>query len=125
MSNDPVSADVATRASPREILDLAEACVQFVKRATGVELDFTPETLPVLDASEVVSDPDLGTVSIVGTGMASAPGYAALMFRTLFDHSINIELISTSDIRITCLVRSEQVPEAVRALHAAFDLDKE
>jgi aspartate kinase len=57
--------------------------------------------------------------------MASAPGYAALMFRTLFDHSINIELISTSDIRITCLVRSEQVPEAVRALHEAFDLDKE
>jgi aspartate kinase len=88
-------------------------------------LDVVRETLPVLDASEVVSDPDLGTVSIVGTGMASAPGYAALMFRTLFDHSINIELISTSDIRITCLVRSEQVPEAVRALHDAFDLDKE
>lgn len=81
--------------------------------------------LPALAAAEVVSDPGLGTVSIVGTGMASAPGYAALMFRTLFDHSINIELISTSDIRITCLVRSEQVPEAVRALHAAFDLDKE
>jgi aspartate kinase len=57
--------------------------------------------------------------------MASAPGYAALMFRTLFDHNINIELISTSDIRITCLVRGEQVPEAVRALHTAFDLDKE
>jgi aspartate kinase len=88
-------------------------------------LDVVRETLPILDASEVASDPNLGTVSIVGTGMASAPGYAALMFRTLFDHSINIELISTSDIRITCLVRSEQVPEAVQALHAAFDLDKE
>lgn len=81
--------------------------------------------LPALNAAEVVSDPDLGTVSVVGTGMASAPGYAALMFRTLFDHGINIELISTSDIRITCLVRGEQVPEAVRALHTAFDLDKE
>jgi len=81
--------------------------------------------LPALNANEVVSDPDLGTVSIVGTGMASAPGYAAVMFRTLFDHNINIELISTSDIRITCLVRGEQVPEAVRALHTAFDLDRE
>ncbi|MFN8584129.1 MAG: aspartate kinase [Dehalococcoidia bacterium] len=81
--------------------------------------------LPSLNANEVVSDPNLGTVSIVGTGMASAPGYAAVMFRTLFDHGINIELISTSDIRITCLVRGEQVPEAVRALHTAFDLDKE
>ena len=68
--------------------------------------------------------PSLGTVSVVGTGMASAPGYAALMFRTLFDHGINIELISTSDIRITCLVTPGAVPEAVRALHAAFDLDK-
>lgn len=49
MSNDPGNADVATRASPREILELADACVRFVKRATGVELDFAPETLPVLD----------------------------------------------------------------------------
>ncbi|MEZ4553523.1 MAG: aspartate kinase [Dehalococcoidia bacterium] len=81
--------------------------------------------LPGLNAAEVVSDPNLGTVSVVGTGMASAPGYAALMFRTLFEHGINIELISTSDIRITCLVRGEQVPEAVRALHTAFDLDRE
>jgi aspartate kinase len=73
----------------------------------------------------VVSDADLGTVSVVGTGMASAPGYAARMFRTLFDHGINIELISTSDIRITCLVRRAQVEDAVRALHEAFALDRE
>jgi aspartate kinase len=57
--------------------------------------------------------------------MASAPGYAARMFRTLFDQGINIELISTSDIRITCLVRRSQVADAVRALHEAFALDKE
>jgi aspartate kinase len=78
-----------------------------------------------LGASEVVSSPDLGTVSIVGTGMASAPGYASRMFRTLFEHEINIDMISTSDIRITCVVEAEQVADAVRALHAAFDLDRE
>ncbi len=72
----------------------------------------------------VVSAPDLGTVSVVGTGMASAPGYAALMFKTLFDNSINIEMISTSDIRITCVVESSRVGDAVRALHAAFELDR-
>lgn len=72
----------------------------------------------------VVSAPDLGTVSVVGTGMASAPGYAALMFKTLFDNSINIEMISTSDIRITCVVDSSRVGDAVRALHAAFELDR-
>ena len=81
--------------------------------------------LPQIDAREVVSDPDLGSVSIVGTGMATTPGYAARMFRTLFDHGINIELISTSEIRITCIVRAAQVMEAVNALHEAFALDRE
>ena len=57
--------------------------------------------------------------------MSTSPGFAARMFRTLFEHGINIELISTSEIRITCIVRAEQVGEAVRALHAAFDLDRE
>ena len=82
-------------------------------------------TLPAIGAADVVTDADLGTVSVVGTGMASAPGYAATMFRALFDAKINIELISTSDIRITCLVRKAQVADAVRALHEAFALDRE
>ncbi|MPZ98250.1 MAG: aspartate kinase [Dehalococcoidia bacterium] len=81
--------------------------------------------LPHIGGSEVVFAPDLGTVSIVGTGMASAPGYAAKMFRTLFDHEININMISTSDIRITCVVESDRVADAVRALHSAFELERE
>lgn len=80
--------------------------------------------LETIGGGGVVTAPDLGTVSVVGTGMASAPGYAALMFRTLFDHQINIEMISTSDIRITCVVESARVGDAVRALHAAFELDR-
>jgi aspartate kinase len=78
-----------------------------------------------IGAAEIVSSPDLGTVSIVGTGMASAPGYAARMFRTLFEHEINIDMISTSDIRITCVVEADQVVDAVKALHTAFALDRE
>ena len=81
--------------------------------------------LPQIDARELVSDADLGSVSIVGTGMATSPGYAARMFRTLFEHEINIELISTSEIRISCIVRASQVTKAVRALHDAFALDRE
>jgi aspartate kinase len=57
--------------------------------------------------------------------MITAPGYASLMFRTLFDEGINIEMISTSDIRITCIVSEAKVSDAVRALHRAFELDKE
>ena len=81
--------------------------------------------LPRIEAREVLADPDFGSVSIVGTGMASSPGYAARMFEVLFEHAINIELISTSEIRITCIVRAAQVEEAVRALHEGFALDRE
>ena len=87
-------------------------------------LDVVNKMLPVIGGSSVVSAPDLGTVSVVGTGMASAPGYAARMFKTLFDNKINIEMISTSDIRITCVVDADKVGDAVRALHAAFELDR-
>lgn len=78
-----------------------------------------------LGAAQVVSEPDLGTVSVVGTGMASAPGFAARMFKTLHEAGINIDMISTSDIRITCVIASAQVGDAVRALHDAFELDRQ
>ena len=65
---------------------------------------------------------DLAKVSVVGTGMQNAPGYAATMFRALSDAGINIEMITTSEIRITCIIDESKVPEAVRALHSAFEL---
>jgi aspartate kinase len=65
----------------------------------------------------------LAKVSIVGTGMQSAPGYAARMFSALAREQVNIDMISTSDIRITCVVARDQVEQAVRALHMAFELD--
>ena len=77
-----------------------------------------------LGAAEVLLDTDLVKVSLIGTGMQSAPGYAALMFRTLSDAGINIELITTSEIRITVLVRADRGEEAVRLLHRAFALDQ-
>ena len=83
------------------------------------------EVLPRINAAEVIADPDFGSVSIVGTGMSSSPGYAARMFELLFEHGINIELISTSEIRITCIVRAGQVESAVQALHEGFALDRE
>ncbi len=83
------------------------------------------EVLPRIDAAEVIADPDFGSISIVGTGMTSSPGYAARMFELLYEHGINIELISTSEIRITCIVRAEQVEAAVQALHDGFALDRE
>jgi aspartate kinase len=77
-----------------------------------------------IGAGELVSDLSLAKVSIVGAGMQSGPGYAATMFRTLFDEGINIELITTSEIRITCIIDESRVTEAVRALHKAFELEE-
>jgi aspartate kinase len=68
------------------------------------------------------TDTEIGKVSIVGAGMRSHPGVAATVFRTLAREEVNIEMISTSAIRISCIIREESVPHAVRALHAAFAL---
>ncbi|WP_354698710.1 Aspartokinase [Paraconexibacter sp. AEG42_29] len=72
--------------------------------------------------TELVTDETMGKVSIVGAGMKFHPGVAAKVFGTLGDAGINIHMISTSPIRISCVVPGDDVPDAVRALHAAFDL---
>jgi aspartate kinase len=77
-----------------------------------------------INAGTVATDAKIGKVSIVGTGIQSAPGFASRMFRCLYDAGINIEMISTSEIRITCIIAEDQVPAAVRALHEAFELEK-
>ena len=77
-----------------------------------------------LESRGVVSADNLAKISIVGTGMQDAPGYAARLFRVLADNGINIDMITTSDIRITCIVKEAQVGEAARAVHAAFQLEK-
>ena len=75
-----------------------------------------------IGATKVSSDPDIGRVSLIGAGMKSNAGVAALTFETLAAAGINIEMISTSSIRISCIVREAQIEEAVQALHDAFEL---
>jgi aspartate kinase len=75
-------------------------------------------------ASGYEATADIAKVSVVGTGMLNTPGIAATMFRTLADAGINIELISTSEIRITCIIKRDEVRNAVQALHRAYQLDE-
>src|SRR4051812_38565587 len=70
----------------------------------------------------ISEDPEMGKVSVVGAGMKSHPGVAAKVFTTLGDQAINIEMISTSPIKISCVVTADSVDRAVRALHEAFEL---
>jgi aspartate kinase len=76
-----------------------------------------------IGATRVLSAGGIAKLSIVGTGMLGTPGIAGRMFRALADAGINIEMISTSEIRITCLVARDQVEKGVRILHKTFDLD--
>lgn len=85
-------------------------------------IEITQNSLPA-EGSELVSGLNFAKVSIVGTGMQNTPGYAARMFKTLADAGVNIEMISTSEVRITCIVDTDMAEDAVRALHTAFDLD--
>ncbi len=76
-----------------------------------------------LGGSEVETDSDIARVSLIGAGMKSNPGVAATMFETLAAEGVNIEMISTSSIRISCVVRAQHLEKAVRALHDAFKLE--
>ncbi len=77
-----------------------------------------------IGASGVVSEPSLASVSIVGSGMQNTPGYASRMFRILADGNINIDMITTSEIRISCIIQEAQAVDAVRLLHRDFQLDE-
>ena len=114
-----------------------DVIVQNVSVEGSTDLSFTvaradlAKTLKIVEpvareigAKQVQSSDKLGKVSVVGAGIQSAPGIAAAMFKALYDAGLNIEMISTSEIRITCIVDRTRVEEAVRTLHATFELDR-
>ena len=81
------------------------------------------ELVGELGIEQVATDEAMGKVSIIGAGMRSHPGVAAKVFRVLGEAEINIEMIATSPIKISCVIHLDRIPEAVRALHSAFGLD--
>jgi aspartate kinase len=91
-----------------------------------VPIDDLPVALDTLKAMDqfdsIESDEAMGKVSVIGAGMRSHPGVAAKVFRVLGEQGINIQMISTSPIKISCVIDGARVPDAVRALHDAFDL---
>lgn len=93
---------------PRSDLRAAQEALEPVAAELGIE--------------SVDAVPEMGKVSIIGAGMKSHPGVAAKVFQVLAEERINIEMISTSPIKISCVIAAGQVPTAVRALHSAFEL---
>ena len=81
------------------------------------------ELTSVIGFGTLISEPGLAAVSVVGSGMQHTPGYASRMFRVLADGSVNIDMITTSEIRISCIISEDQAEDAVRLLHRGFQLD--
>jgi aspartate kinase len=110
IQNEPRTAGALAELSftvPRDDVTAARAALQPIATELGIQLE---------------TNDSMGKVSIVGAGMKSHPGVAAKVFSVLGAQEINIEMISTSPIRISCVVPVEKVEEAVKALHTAFDL---
>jgi aspartate kinase len=114
-----------------------DVIVQNVSHDNVTDISFTvgrtdlPRALRLVDpvaremgAREVTSSDNLAKISVVGSGLAGNPGYAAHMFGTLAEEGVNIVSITTSEIRITCLIEESEVKRAAQALHRAFRLDQ-
>ncbi|WP_419844964.1 aspartate kinase [Candidatus Poriferisocius sp.] len=86
--------------------------------------DITKTVAAEIGATGVTADRDIARISLVGAGMKSHPGVAATMFETLSENQVNIEMISTSPIRISCVIRQEHADKATQALHEAFGLSR-
>jgi aspartate kinase len=87
-------------------------------------LDVLEKAGPTIGYRELTNDDNMAKISIIGIGMRTHPGVAQTMFRTLSEKGINIQVISTSEIKVSVLIAEEYVELAVRALHAAYELDK-
>lgn len=117
VSAEHVSVDTVLQNVARGPVEISFTVPQEDAPATRRALAHAQETLGPIEIDEIA---DLGKVSLVGAGMRSNPGVAARMFRTLADAGINLRLISTSPIKISCLVARVDVDKAVRSLHATF-----
>jgi aspartate kinase len=88
-------------------------------------LETTERIKKEIQAREIVADDKIAKLSIVGIGMRTHSGIADKMFKTLSDEEINIQMISTSEIKISCVIEESQAEKALISMHDAFELDKE
>ena len=91
--------------------------------ASDISLAAIEKAAPVIGYRDITHDANVAKVSIIGIGMRAHPGVAQTMFQTLAQKGINIQVISTSEIKVSVLIAEDYVELAVRALHSAYDLD--
>ena len=122
LAKENINVDMIIQSTARETVN----DISFTLRKSDLEkgLVVMKKIVQELKAQDVVYDEKIAKISVVGVGMRSHPGVAAKMFKTLAEEKINIEMISTSEIKISCVISEDQAKKAVRALHKVFELEK-
>jgi aspartate kinase len=123
LANENISVDMIIQSYARKDLHTNDIAFTIDKNDLEKSNTILEKVKPELGYSNVYIDDKIAKISIVGAGMIDHPGIAAKMFRTLAELDINIKMISTSEIKISCLVEQSKANEAVKALHSVFDLD--
>ncbi|BAF59780.1 MAG: aspartate kinase [Pelotomaculum sp.] len=123
LADENINVDMIVQSAMRgDRNDISFTCTQGdLKKA----LQVVERLLPELGASGYTSDDSVAKVSIVGAGMVSNPGVAARMFEAIYEEGINLEMISTSEIKISCIIKAHEAGKAVKALHKKFNLAQE
>lgn len=122
LSEKKISVDMIIQTTSKEGVN--EIAFTVDKADVDATKNLSNEIKKMLGAKEVTVDPEIAKVSIVGAGMIGRPGIAAKMFKALADASVNIQMISTSEIKVSCVVNAKDGERAVKVIHEIFELDK-
>lgn len=125
LAKENISVDMIIQSYARKALNTNDIAFTVDKGDIDKTLEIIQKVKDRIECSNVFVDNKIAKVSIVGAGMIDRPGIAATMFKTLADLGINIKMISTSEIKISCIVAEDQADEAVKGLHRVFHLDCE
>ena len=125
LAEENISVDMIIQSYARKTTNTNDIAFTINKEDLPKALSILDKVKEKLGAESITTDEDIAKVSIIGAGMIDRPGIASTMFKTLADSDINIKMISTSEIKISCLIDRADAEKAVKALHKTFNLESE
>ena len=125
LAKENISVDMIIQSYARKVSNTNDIAFTVDKSDLNKTMETLEKMKSELNCGEITVDENIAKVSIVGAGMIDRPGIASTMFETLAEQGINIRMISTSEIKISCLVDKENAPKAVKALHKVFELESD
>ena len=125
LAKENVSVDMIIQSYPRKVSNTNDIAFTINKEDLDKTIKVLESVKTQLKAGDIKVDEDIAKVSIIGAGMIDRPGIASTMFETLAQNNINIRMISTSEIKISCLINKDDAKKAVLALHKVFNLESD